>query len=154
MSVNCLHTKKLASAFSSASCWEDPQHISSSTLSTNGPKLQIMAMVLQLPRCSWTSEKHSIVYGTTAALQTRPAWGIPICLKWIQSYLTDRSLFVQIENAISKPFAISSRVPQGSHPGPVLFTVFINDLPDTCRSSTFMPMTLFCIKPSVNATQV
>ena len=35
---------------------------------------------------------------------------LPSSLKWIQSYPTDRSLFVQLENAMSKPFAISSGV--------------------------------------------
>ena len=36
---------------------------------------------------------------------------------------------------MSKLFAISSGVPQGSHLGQVLFTLFVNGLPDTCRSS-------------------
>ena len=104
-------------------------------------------MVLQL--CSWTSEKHSIVYGTTGCMLYKPGLlgVLPSSLKWIQNHLADRSLFVQIENVMSKPFAISSGVPQGSHLGPVHFPAFINDLPDTCRSSTdIYAVSLFCIK--------
>lgn len=49
-------------------------------------------------------------------------------LNWFRSYLTERSLRVQIGNALSSPVDVTSSVVQGSHCGPLLFSLFINDV--------------------------
>ena len=49
-------------------------------------------------------------------------------LDWIQSYLTGRSQFVQIQGFCSDRFAPTSGVPQGSHLGPLFFIVYINKI--------------------------
>ena len=55
-------------------------------------------------------------------------------LNWIRSFLTNRQQKVRVGGAISTPEPVVSGIPQGSILGPILFTIFINDLPDNIDS--------------------
>lgn len=50
-------------------------------------------------------------------------------LHWIEAYLTNRIQYVKLQNTKSHPFRATSGVTQGSHIGPLLFIVVMNELP-------------------------
>ena len=59
-------------------------------------------------------------------------------INWIKSFLDSRTQQVVINGELSEPKNVTSGIPQGSVLGPLLFVIYINDLPDQMKSDMFL----------------
>ena len=62
-------------------------------------------------------------------------------VKWFQSYLSNRKFTLNLENSFPEVSSMSCGVPQGSIVGPLLFLIYVNDMPMAVNvSCSYMPM--------------
>ena len=57
-------------------------------------------------------------------------------LKWFSSFLQDRTQCVRVNGSLSSVEYLKSGIPQGTVLGPVLFLIFINDLPSVVENES------------------
>ena len=93
----------------------------------------------------------------TVLLQKLQALGVSSpSLDWFHSYLTGRCQRVRIHDTVSDLLPLKYGVPQGLILGPVLFTIYVNDLlsvPLHCKSACYVDDNkLYLSFPSTNTT--
>lgn len=71
----------------------------------------------------------------------------PHLLKWLGSYLSDRSQFVAVGGESSATAKVTSGVPQGSVLGPLLFLIYVNNVSQAVTAGSDLSTIIFTKQP-------
>ncbi|EYC38446.1 hypothetical protein Y032_0715g1767 [Ancylostoma ceylanicum] len=64
-------------------------------------------------------------------------------LKWLSSYLSNRHMYVKVENSFSRRYPCPSGVPQGGVLSPLLFLAYCHDLPSVLKTHTAVSVQMY-----------
>ena len=56
-----------------------------------------------------------------------------VVLEWIADFLTDRKMRIMVRSEYSEWFDVISGLPQGSVLGPIIFLIYVNNIPETVK---------------------
>ncbi|GFW84492.1 probable RNA-directed DNA polymerase from transposon X-element [Trichonephila clavipes] len=76
------------------------------------------------------------------------SYNLPPLIHLIHSYLTNRSFKIRINETLSNEHSVSAGCPQGSLLGPLLFNLYVNDIPDY----TLTKINLYADDTAIHAT--
>ncbi len=62
----------------------------------------------------------------------------PIVISWVECFLSRRTFKVNVNGSLSQMAEAISGVPQGSVIGPILFVIYVNDLPDHLSADSLL----------------
>ena len=119
----------LQSILTMSVCWPHPLLCWSPLYTDHFTKLTIICMYLKFVSCHIWLQGNMQIYLSVDFIVNKQN------RNWIKSFLSGRSQKVVIDGEESKSVPVTSGVPQGSVLGPILFLIFIDDMPEYTKHS-------------------
>jgi hypothetical protein len=102
-------------------------------LRSQSDKGNFTGMVMLDLQKAFDTVNHEILFSKLSAMGVDHS-----SVNWFKSYLQNRTQVVEVKGTMSDYMPISCGVPQGSILGPLLFLVYVNDLPASVKCKTVL----------------